>query len=256
MVALATVLVAILVSLLIARVATVALTLTGLSRESARFQARSALSGTGFTTSEAESVVNHPARRQIVMTLMLLGSAGLVTVVATLMLSFTGTGGRETLIRLVVLVVGLTALVALAKSTWVDRRLSAVIAILLRRWTRLEARDYGALLHLAEHYAVVEIAVRDGDWLSGRTLAELDLRGEGVIILGITLPDGTWLGSPTFDIVVLAGDQLLAYGPEAMLADLDSRPAGTDGDAAHHHAAARHLGTVRDVTALHRPKRP
>lgn len=71
MVAIATVLVVILVSLLITRVATVALTLTALSREAARFQARSALSGTGFTTSKAESVVNHPVRRRIVAMLMI-----------------------------------------------------------------------------------------------------------------------------------------------------------------------------------------
>jgi len=51
-------------SLVITRVATVALTMTGLSRQVARFQARSALTGTGFTTSEAETVVNHPVRRQ------------------------------------------------------------------------------------------------------------------------------------------------------------------------------------------------
>ena len=48
------------VSLLITRVATVALTTTGMSAPVARFQARSAMSGVGFTTSEADSVVNHP----------------------------------------------------------------------------------------------------------------------------------------------------------------------------------------------------
>ena len=64
MVAIATVVVVMLVSLLITRVATVALTLTGLSREAARCQARSALSGTGFTTPEA--VVAHLVRRRIV----------------------------------------------------------------------------------------------------------------------------------------------------------------------------------------------
>jgi hypothetical protein len=51
-------------SLLITRVATVALTMTGLSQEAARFQARSAFTGTGFTTKEAEDVVNHPVRRR------------------------------------------------------------------------------------------------------------------------------------------------------------------------------------------------
>jgi len=40
---------------------TVALTHTGLSRESARFQARSAFTGAGFTTSEPGWTVGSPA---------------------------------------------------------------------------------------------------------------------------------------------------------------------------------------------------
>ena len=59
-------------SILVTRIATVALTYTGLSRESARFQARSAFTGVGFTTNESEKVVNHPLRRKILMLLMLL----------------------------------------------------------------------------------------------------------------------------------------------------------------------------------------
>jgi hypothetical protein len=49
------------------RVATSALVMTGMARESARFQARSAFLGVGFTTGEAESVVDHPVRRRIAM---------------------------------------------------------------------------------------------------------------------------------------------------------------------------------------------
>ena len=45
--------------LIVTRVATVALTMTGMTLQHARFQARSAFTGTGFTTSEAEAVVNH-----------------------------------------------------------------------------------------------------------------------------------------------------------------------------------------------------
>jgi len=50
-------------SLVLTRVATVALAMTGLSHEVAKFQARSAFTGTGFTTREAENVVDHPVRR-------------------------------------------------------------------------------------------------------------------------------------------------------------------------------------------------
>lgn len=52
-------------SLLITRVATIALTMAGLSEDTACFQARSAFTGTGFTTKESEEeVINHPVRRR------------------------------------------------------------------------------------------------------------------------------------------------------------------------------------------------
>jgi hypothetical protein len=97
-----------LVSLLITRVATIALTVTGLPHQAARFQARSALSGVGFTTSETEQVVNHPVRRRIIMALMLLGNVGIVTAVAGLLGGFLGAGGR-TVYRALFLVAGLAA---------------------------------------------------------------------------------------------------------------------------------------------------
>src|SRR3954453_23059696 len=90
------VIVVVCVSLLVARVGTVALTLTGMSGESARFQARSAFFGVGFTTAEAESVVGHSVRRRIIMWLILLGNAGVVTTMGTLLLSFAGGGDRLT----------------------------------------------------------------------------------------------------------------------------------------------------------------
>jgi hypothetical protein len=75
---------------------TIALTHTGLTKASAKFQARSAFSGAGFTTSESEMVVNHPVRRKIVMLLILLGNAGLVTAVSSLILTFVRQGDSAT----------------------------------------------------------------------------------------------------------------------------------------------------------------
>ena len=119
------VLVVLLVSLLIARVGTVALTLTGMSREAARFQARSAFFGVGFTTGEAEAVVGHPVRRRIIMWLILLGNAGVVTTTGTLLISFAG--GKDQLQSVTVLVAGVVVLGALAMSRPVDRALTRVI---------------------------------------------------------------------------------------------------------------------------------
>ncbi len=58
-------LLAVLVSFLLIRAASIALMMTGLEKNKARFQALSAFSGTGFTTKEAEMVVSHPVRRKI-----------------------------------------------------------------------------------------------------------------------------------------------------------------------------------------------
>src|SRR3954447_16893687 len=240
MVALVSVLAVVLLSLIITRVATIVLAMTGMSRESARFQARSALSGVGFTTSEAESVVNHPVRRRVVMVLMLLGSAGIVTVVATLVLSFANTDAAQKGTRLGIVAIGLLVLWVLARSAWIDRRLSRLIALVLTRVTSLDARDYAALLHVAGDHTVSELAVEPEDWLAGRTLRELDLRDEGVVVLGVTRPDGGYVGAPRFDTVIAAGDTLLVYGHGSRIAELDRRPRGELGDREHEAAVAEH----------------
>ncbi len=248
MVALASVLLVALVSLLITRVATMALTLTGLSGEVARFQARSALSGVGFTTSEAESVVTHPVRRRIVLVLMLAGSAGIVTVMATLLLSFVNADREQALLRLAVLAGGLAVILVISKSPTVDRWLSRVIARALTRWTDLDARDYERLLHLADDFAVVELVIRPEDWIAGRTLAELNLRDEGVAVLGVQRPDGSYVGSPISTTRINHYDTLVAYGPAARLSELDQRPRGSRGDEAHHQAVAEQRAAVHHLS--------
>ncbi|HEV2087224.1 MAG TPA: TrkA C-terminal domain-containing protein [Cryptosporangiaceae bacterium] len=249
MIAVASLVAVVLVSLLITRVATVALTLTGLSAESARFQARSALSGVGFTTTEAETVVNHPVRRRVVMLLMLLGSAGVVTVVGTLFLSFADADAAQRGHRIVALLAGLLALWLLARSRWVDRRLSALIARVLTRLTDLDARDYAALLHLSGGYTVTEMAVHDSDWIADRTLRELELRDEGVVVLGVVRRDGRYLGAPRFDTAIRPGDTVVLYGHADRLTELDRRPAGPDGDQMHQRAVAEHRALTASQAA-------
>lgn len=224
MVALASVVAVATISLLISRVATVALAVTGLSREAARFQARSALSGVGFTTSEAEGVVNHPVRRRIVMTLMLLGSAGLATAVAGLMLSFVNAEPSQVSRRVLILVPALILLLLLARSATVDRWLSRVIARALDRWTDLEIGDYAALLHIGGDYGIVEVAVEDGSWLASAELSDLGLRERGAILLGRTTPDGTYHGAPGWSTRLQPGDTAVLYGRREVICRLSQPP--------------------------------
>jgi hypothetical protein len=221
------------VSLLLTRVATLALVLTGMSREAARFQARSALSGTGFTTTESESVVSHPVRRRVVMTLMLAGGAGIVTTIATLVIGFANASRGQAFGRLGVLVAALAVLLLVSRTRWFDRLVTPLLERLLTRYGDFEAQDYADLLHLGGGWSVGEVAVREEDWLAGRRLDELDLRAEGVAVLGVERPGGAYLGAPRFDTRVTAGDVLLLYGHRSALCEIDDRPGGPAGDAAH-----------------------
>lgn len=93
-------------SLLLIRTGTIALVMTGLSRDRASFQSVPAFSGVGFTAEEAEDVMSTPARRRIIRTLILLGNVGIVTGIATLVLSFSGSGSGSGIFRFVYLVIG------------------------------------------------------------------------------------------------------------------------------------------------------
>ncbi|MDH3730980.1 MAG: TrkA C-terminal domain-containing protein [Acidimicrobiia bacterium] len=234
MIAIATLLVVVTMTLIVNRVGTIALTATGVSTEVAHFQARSALTGVGFTTSESELIVNHPVRRRIVLSLMLIGNAGLVTIIATVVVSFAGQGdGSGVLARVGMLIGGLLLILLVARSRTIDRLLSKLIAATLRRFTKLELRDYVQLLDLASDYAVAELGVEADSWLAEHQLADLQLPAEGVLVLGIRRADGTFVGAPRGHTAVHEHDTLVVYGFADVLEDLGTRRVGLEGDRAH-----------------------
>jgi hypothetical protein len=189
MIAVTTVLVALTLSMLVTRIASTALTITGIPRHVARFQARSAFTGVGFTTAEAEQVVHHPVRRRIVMSLMLMGNIGVITIASSIILSFTRSqSSQQASVRLVLLVAGMLFLLWLANSRRFDSYLSRLISRVLHRWTDIDVRDYAALLQISGNYGIHELHVQEGDWLAGKTLGEMTLRDEGAAVLGIYRP--------------------------------------------------------------------
>lgn len=241
MVAVFSVLLTLTLTLLVTRIASLALVHTGLSREAADFQARSALTGTGFTTHEAESVVNHPVRRRIVLQLMLLGSIGIFSVLASVLASvlvtfLQPTKPGATLPRLLVLGVGIGVLWALAVSRWVDRMLALLVRWAPKHVAAIRVRDFRRLLGLEEGYAVAELHVAAGDWLADRTLRELGLQEEGVQVLGVQRADGPYRGAPDAETRIGVGDTVVLYGAGDAIEGLDDRLAGSEGDRAHDQA--------------------
>jgi hypothetical protein len=227
------------ISMIVTRVASVALVHTGMGREAARFQARSAFTGAGFTTSEAESVVNHPVRRRIVAWLMLAGNVGIVAAMSSLLLSFVDMRGSQgAWLSLGVLVAGVMSLLLVSSSAWVDRYLCRAISWALKRFTQLDVRDYARLLHLREDYGVSDLRVQPGEWLAGRTLAEAGLSQEGVLVLGIECPGGQFIGAPAQDTEIRESDRLLLYGRTPRIAEIDRRRSDRDGEQSHLMAVA------------------
>ncbi len=234
MIAIISLLMVVMLSILVTRIATISLIHTGMTREAARFQARSAFTGTGFTTRESEQVTNHPVRRRIVMLLMLLGNAGIVTIVSSLILSFVGPRELGTLsLKLVMLIGGLGVLWFIANSSWIDRHLSRIIDRALRKYTKLDVRDYSSLMHLAGDYRLVELHIAPEDWIANRTLKDAELRDEGLVVLGIKRENGPYIGGPKGDTLILPGDTLLVYGRIVNLDELDSRARDWTGDQEH-----------------------
>jgi K+/H+ antiporter YhaU regulatory subunit KhtT len=234
-IAIATLLVVLTTTLIVNRVGSIALTATGLSAEVAHLQARSALTGVGFTTTESELVVNHPVRRRIVLSLMLVGNAGLVTIIATLVVGLADRGNTgDVLARVGTLLGGLVLLLLAARSRAIDRMLSRVISAALRRFTQLEVRDYVQLLDLASDYAVAELGVEADSWVAEHRLADLHLPDEGVLVLGIRRADGSFVGAPRGHSRIHEHDTLVVYGFAHVLEDLGTRKVGIEGDRAHH----------------------
>lgn len=222
-------------SLLVTRIASVALALTGVSEEIARFQARSAFTGAGYTTGEAESIVNHPVRRKIISWLMLMGNLGMAGVVASVIATFTtgAQGGVNWTLRILMLLVGMLVLFLFARSALIDRWISRWIEWSLIKWTSLDIRDYVSLLHLGSGYVVLELQVNEGDWVANKLLAESRLTSEGVLVLGIHRRGGDYVGSPDGQTKIVPEDVLTVYGPIDRLEELDIRKTGFQGDRAH-----------------------
>lgn len=224
------------VSLLVVRVGSVALRMTGRSPDVASFQAASAFSGAGYTTTEAEQAVSTPERRTVVKALIRLGNLGLVSVIASLVLSFTRAEGGDGL-GLAAVVGGAVALVLLARSRLLNEALTPLIEWALSRTTGLDVRDYVQILGLQRGYRVAEIEVGEDDWLARDSPGALNLAAEGVVVLGIRR-DGTYLGAPGDDAEMLPGDTVVVYGKAERLRELSGRE--MDDTAAHEDAVAAH----------------
>lgn len=221
MYAIATFLVVALLSLLFTRLATGSLIATGMPPESAAFQARSAFTGAGFTTTEAENVVNHPVRRRVISTTMFVGNLGVPTLVVTVTLGFLAPGPGETSTRALVFAAGVALIVVLAFT----RPVTNLFVALGRRSTQplLQRSLTGRvvpLLSLSEEYQVAALPLSDDVPL--RSIRGLQQALPRVRVLGVRPrgQHGRFISGPPSDVDLHAGDDLVVLARTSHLDEL------------------------------------
>jgi hypothetical protein len=203
-------LIAILVSFIIVRIGGFALQLTGIEPEVARFQALSAFSGTGFTTREAERVVGHRTRRRIVTILIILGNAGLVTIIATLVASFTQvTGYTWFFIRLAIIVGGIFGLYQLIIRSNVGQRIVDRLQRPLMNRILRETPAVEEIFHVEKDWAISLAMIKGSSKSIGLSVADITAEGD-IEILSIDRA-GTYITRPDLEEKIVKGDRLLVY---------------------------------------------
>ncbi len=157
-----TVMVIFTISTILVRIASTIMRLTGLPDNVARFQSLSAMTGTGFTTRESELIVNYPIRRRVLMTLMIIGNIGLVSVVSTFVVAFSEIGPERA--SVVQQVFWFTAALAVnflvIVNPVVDGLLCRFLSWVLVRTTNLGKRRFVRLLSLEDDMTIAEHHLR------------------------------------------------------------------------------------------------
>jgi len=203
-------LIAILVSFIVVRIGGFALQLTGIEPDVARFQALSAFSGTGFTTREAERVVGHRTRRRIVTILIILGNAGMVTVIATLVASFTQVSGYTWFfIRLAIIIGGIFGLYQLIIRSNVGQRILDWLQRPVMNRILREAPAVEEIFHVEKEWAVNLVMIKGSSKSIGQSVADITAEGD-IEVLSIDRA-GAYLTRPDREEKIVERDRLLVY---------------------------------------------
>ena len=198
-------------SFLVVRAGAIALMMTGMDRERARFQALSAFSRAGFTTREAEAVVNNPRRRRIITWLIILGNAGLVTVIVTATSSIATSKGINFPITIVTILGGGVVLYFLTSRSPFTRKLDSFIEDRLVKSQVLEEGATEDLLHFIEGYGVVKVIITSGSPFVGSSFSDIRQLEKGLQVLGIERGKD-WIAFPKMDEVIKEDDKFVVYG--------------------------------------------
>jgi len=243
MLALFSFLIIIFLSLFIVRIGSIALEATGISKDISQFEALSAFSGVGFTTKESEIVMANSLRRKIIRVLMIFGSAGLTTGVATLILTFMNGSSTRNIFgfsldsftfNFLIIIIGSFTLFLISRTELFDQFVRFCFRGPFRAIKKkVSLYDYENLLGLSKGFGIIQFQVPRRNWMDGKTIGDLKLEKEGVNTLGVFREihgHEEYIGLPSNDFKIHYGDRIIIYCRDEVVESLAKRPKGKEGN--------------------------
>lgn len=204
----------IMILLLIVEILSIALKLTGLDMEKARFQVISIITNTGFTTRESELITQHPSRRKIAQVLMLISYVGTATLIGLIIniITLMASGEKILYITLGCVMLILIAL-WLAKNRWLIVKMEQFIEKRLEKQMHRNKRykTVEEVLKLNDEYGVAEFVIGERNRLIGVSLEASGLKQTYIQVLNVDR-GSHMVHFPSSKFVFQQGDKVVVYG--------------------------------------------
>jgi len=215
------------VSFIVVRIGAIAFQLTGLEWSLAKFQALSCFTGTGFTTRESELITGNLQRRKIASVLIVLGHAGLVTMIATfantmrpgeLVIKFTLPFLHTVIpsallpwVNLIVAVIAAYLIYKIFTNSKIATKLTNAIRSHITKKELIKPVTFSELVIATGGYGVSQMMVCEKSPILNKTLIESDLRRHDITVLAVERNEET-IPNPSADTRILLNDTLICFG--------------------------------------------
>ncbi|UYZ01755.1 hypothetical protein OJ967_24140 [Peribacillus frigoritolerans] len=182
--------------------------LTGLKGTVARFQVISMLTGTGFTTDESKSIIDHPVRRKISMFLILFGAFSLAVIISSISTLLTD---DLRLMELSIIIGILLVLIILVKVPFLNNRLSNKMKSEMYNHYELWEHPIEEVLFLEDEDVVMEIDIyEDSEFIDVKAF---DVISDGADINILFIESGeVKIRKELYEYKIKLGDNLFLYG--------------------------------------------
>ncbi|AOY77884.1 TrkA C-terminal domain-containing protein [Clostridium formicaceticum] len=200
----------------IVEILSIALKITGLDIDKARFQVVSIITHTGFTTRESELITQHPIRRKIAMGLMLISYVGAAILISVIVNAFRTQ--QAFLYFTLYSALGLFIIRFLIRRKYLINKFENFLEKFLRHRMKVNSkyRSVEEVLRLTDEYGVVDFVIEEGHSLVGTSLMKAKLKENYIQVLNIDRGSHI-IHFPKTDFTFAVGDKVLVYGKVAKI---------------------------------------